>query len=63
MQTFSGGTRWVRFTARPEYDAAGKRVVRIHGAGKDISDAKALEAIALRGEGEQTPTGESARGA
>src|SRR5690606_40524916 len=36
VQTFSGGTRWVRFTARPEYDAAGKRVVRIHGAGKDI---------------------------
>ena len=63
VQTFSGGTRWVRFTARPEYDAAGQRVVRIRGAGKDISDAKALEAIALRGEGEQPPTGESARGA
>ncbi|MCB9117527.1 MAG: PAS domain S-box protein [Caldilineaceae bacterium] len=63
VRTFSGATRWVRFTARPEYDATGKRVVRIHGAGKDISDVKALEAIALRNEGSQSPTGESGRGA
>ncbi len=63
VHTFSGDTRWVRFDGRPEYDVTSKRPIRIYGAGRDISDIKALEAIARRGEIDASSTSESARGA
>ncbi len=38
-----GNIRWIRFSSRPEFDAKGEKVVRIYGAGQDITDFKFLE--------------------
>jgi PAS domain S-box-containing protein len=43
FRTKSGGTRWLRCFNRPEWDAPGGRVIRILGAGQDITDLKAAE--------------------
>lgn len=63
VKTFTGDTRWVRFSGRPAYDATGKHVARIYGAGEDITDIKVLEALAQRGAAGPAATGESGRDA
>jgi PAS domain S-box-containing protein len=40
MLARDGRSRWVRLHIRPEWDARGQRIVRISGAGQDISEYK-----------------------
>jgi two-component system CheB/CheR fusion protein len=42
MTARDGQTRWLRFAARPALDASGD-VVRIYGAGQDVSERRRLE--------------------
>jgi len=63
VKTFTGDTRWVRFSGRPAYDATGKHIARIYGAGEDITNIKVLEALAQRGAAGPAATGESGRDA
>jgi PAS domain S-box-containing protein len=48
--TKSGEVRWTRDYARPEWDEEEQRVVRIYGAGQDITDRKRVEEALERSE-------------
>ena len=63
VKTFAGETRWVRFSGRPAYDATGKHITRIYGAGEDITDVKLLEALARLSAAGPAATGENDRDA
>lgn len=38
-----GQTRWIRYMMHPVYDQDGGQVVRVYGAGQDITDEKAMQ--------------------
>lgn len=48
--TKQGEVRWLHDVAKPEWDAAAQRVVRIYGATRDVTDRKAAEASLRRSE-------------
>ena len=53
----------MRFSGRPAYDATGKHITRIYGAGEDITDVKLLEALARLSAAGPAATGENDRDA
>ncbi|MBI5652701.1 MAG: diguanylate cyclase [Chloroflexi bacterium] len=49
LVTKRGETRWLRDYARPVWDAAAQRIIRVHGAAQDITERKhTAEEIALQ---------------
>ncbi len=50
LRTKPGEIRWVRFHSRPEADRATGQVVRIRGAGQDITEYKRIEEEMIRTE-------------
>lgn len=50
VQTRSGGLRWVRLHCQPKWDTAEQQVVRISGAGQDITEVKRMEREMIRSE-------------
>lgn len=50
LQTRDGRLRWIRVRSRPEWDTQRQRIVRISGAGQDITEVKRLEQEMIRAE-------------
>ena len=44
FRTKSGNYRWLRYFSRPEWDADREKIIRIVGAGQDITELKSAEA-------------------